>query len=270
MLVRCETNDMASCAIQFIKQQKAEKISPYVYLNIMKYGARNDEVISWISIDGEGSIEAIYVLYYDCLHAFVPGADEKSFNYLAALVSSCAPRTVMLSGISDEINIPAFATGWLTDHNYVIDMDRVGIAPRSFISVLADDADIEAIADLMMADSYYIGVYERNNLVRQMKERFHDGFSRYVIIREGNSVAAACSTYGECDDLAIVGGVIVGPEYRRRGYASDIEGHICKSLEDEGKMRVAFVSTENTKSLALHKKLGGVKIGMIHKYVRSA
>lgn len=267
MLLRCESDSMVERAIQFIKRHRAEKTSPYIYLNLVKYGASNDDVLSWILVNDKESMVAIYVLYYDCLHAFVPSVDEKSFSILLDLVTDYVPRTVMVSGVPEEVEIPGFGAEWLTDHNYIIDMDNVGVFPRDYKSVLAVDADIEAIADLMIADSHYSDIYDRSILVRQMRERLCDGFSRFVIIRDEDRVAAACSTYGESDDLAMVGGVIVGPEYRRRGFASDIEEHICKTLEDCKKSRIALVSVTNTQSLALHEKLGAVRIGMIHKFV---
>lgn len=269
MIEKCTSERQVKKAIAFLLGNGAMKTSPYMYLNLSCFGVGNKDVMSWMLKSEDSKVLAIYLKYYDCLHVFMPYGGEEERAALQVLVESINPRTVMITGCSESASFGYFEDGWSIDHNYIIDMDGIGTRPREYASVLADDSDMEKIADLMVSDSHYSDVYDRDVLIRQMRDRFQRGYSRYYVIRDGNAIAAACSTYGEYNGLSMIGGVIVDPSYRRRGYASDVEGHICESLEKDGMSRVGFVSTANLQSLALHEKLGAVKIGTIHKFIRT-
>ena len=65
-----------------------------------------------------------------------------------------------------------------------------------------------------------------------------------------------------------LGGVIVHPEYRRRGLAGDVENFACHILAKEGISRVGFVNYLNNASLALHEKLGAFSIATLAKFMK--
>ena len=81
--------------------------------------------------------------------------------------------------------------------------------------------DIPQIVDLLIADPEYVNVYDRKVLSDQMFDRYDGGFSRYFVVKMDGKVVSTCSTYGEVPGFALVGGVIVHPDYRRRGLAGE-------------------------------------------------
>lgn len=158
---------------------------------------------------------------------------------------------------------------YLLERNYIIDMDAVGERKQGiYRSKVVKRESIPAIVDLLLTEDEYSIVYDRESLLNQLLDRYDSGISRFYAIEENGSIIASCSSYGETKELAIVGGVIVHRDFRGRGYAFDVDAHICVDLFHEGKSCISFVNYENKASLALHKKLGGVIYSTYYKYIR--
>ena len=153
--------------------------------------------------------------------------------------------------------------------NYIVDMRNLGLEEKDYQCEIADRNSIIDIADLLIADSEFSNVYRRQTLIDQMLERYDDGFSRYFIIRKDEKVVAAYNTAGEVPGFAIINGLIVHPQYRHKGYASEIMNFACHILEKENiKSRVSFVNKNNVASLSLHEKNGAYKIATLAKFVK--
>ena len=210
------------------------KSTPYLYVNIIKYGLGTKKVNAWIDQSNNGCIEGIYLLYYDCIHFYTNDITNYPIDRLVDFINNHRHRVIMLQGdIGDRIN-DTLET-YYSERNHVIDMDKCGLESRDYMSEIAKREDIPEIVDLLMNDPEYINVYNYNVLLEQMLERYDGGFSRYFIVKMDNRVVATCSTYGEVDGFALVGGTIVHPEYRRRGFAGDVENYACYVLEKEEK-----------------------------------
>ena len=185
------------------------------------------------------------------------------------MIAQLAPRVTMLQDVIGQSIKEALLKEYMLERNYIIDMDGINVElETTFKSVIANREDIVQIADLLLSEEEYAIVYDRDVLIRQMLERYDLGISRYYAVKEGGLIAASCSTYGETDDFALIGGVIVHKDFRRRGLAADVENHACADLEAEGLSRVGFVNYENAPSLALHKKLGALVHATYFKYIR--
>lgn len=243
------------------------KATPYLYVNTIKYGLGTDNVFTWIDRNDENKIEGVYLLYYDCIHFYTNDIAGYPVERLIEFIRSTDHRVLMLQGgigdrIDDEFNT------YYSERNHVIDMDKVGLEDKQYQSEIAQREDIAEIVDLLMADPEYVNVYDRKVLSDQMLDRFDGGFSRYFVVKMDGKVVATCSTYGEVPGFALVGGVIVHPDYRRRGFAGDVENFACHVLAKENISRVGFVNIHNTASLALHEKLGAFRVATLAKFVR--
>lgn len=245
---------------------KDYKTTPYLYINVIKYGLGTDNVFTWIDKNENDIIEAVYLLYYDCIHFFTKNVDSYPVDRLLQFIRSTPHRVIMVPG---EIGnrIEDFLPDHYSERNCVIDMDEVGLETKEYKSEIASRDDIDEIVDLLMADPLYKSVYNREVLIKQSYDRFDDNFSRYFVVRMDGKVVSTCSTFGEVPGFALIGGVIVHPEYRRRGLAADVENFTCKVLADEGVSRVGLVNYNNKPSLELHEKLGAKNIATIAKFV---
>lgn len=244
------------------------KSVPYLYTNLKTYDHTNENIKVFVD-ESEGKLMGIALFYYDCLHFYTAEQDSYPVVRLLELIDELKPKVIMLQ---DKIGLSIKDTlgdGFLLERNYIIDMD--GVAAKEgveFRSELVGAEDIEKIVDLLLSEEEYAIVYDRDVLFNQMMDRYERGISRYVAVKEGDLVVATCSTYGEADDFALVGGVIVHKDWRRRGLAADVENYICEILRRDNKTRIGFVNFENGPSLALHKKLGAVECAIYSKFIR--
>ena len=243
------------------------KATPYLYVNVIKYGLGTDNVFTWIDRNGADQIKGVYLLYYDCIHFYTNDINNYPMDRLLSFIRETNHRVLMLQGgVGDLINDQL--EDYYSERNHVIDMDKVGLEEKQYRSEIARREDIDAVVDLLIADPEYVNVYDREVLAEQMFDRFDSGFSRYFVVKMDNKVVATCSTYGEVPGFALVGGVIVHPEYRRKGLAGDVEQYACHVLEKEGISRVGFVNYNNAPSLALHEELGAFSVATLAKFVK--
>ena len=267
MIERCTDERNIEAAILYIGD--AFKKTPYLYANIKKYGCGNDRIKVWIDFEEEAdTIQGIYLLYYDCLHFFTRTNEKYEIEKALDMIQQLAPKVVMVQGDFGKRLEQDLNEIFEIERNHVIDMDKVGVDKTGFRSEVGVREDISQIVSLLLEDPEYRDVYEREILTDQMFDRFDGNFSTYFIVRMDDKVVASCSTYGEVEGFALLGGVIVHPDYRRRGLAADVENFACHYLTGQGISVVGFVNFNNTASLQLHEKLGAVAISTLFKFVR--
>jgi len=265
MLNRITKQDEIIEAVEYIGDNY--KATPYLYVNIIKYGLGTDNVFSWLDRNEDNRIEGIYLLYYDCIHFYTNNIEGYPVERLINFIHSKEHKVVMLQGgIGDRVE--EYLSPYYSERNHIIDMDKCGNEVKEYRSEIAIREDISEIVDLLMADPEYVNVYDKKILSDQLFDRFDGGFSRYFVVKMDGKVVATCSTYGEVQGFALVGGTIVHPDYRRKGLAGDVENFACHVLEKEKKSRVGFVNFHNTASLALHEKIGAVSIASLAKFIR--
>jgi|GEM_PF-1242852 len=267
MLKKCSDKKDVRAIMDYIGARYYQ--TPYLYVNAVKYGTGADHVSTWIDRDTSGRILGVYLLYYDCLHFFTNDEENSPVEKILDAAALLSPRVIMvLDGIGRRL-APFLENTFELERNHVISMDTVGIEPRAYESEIAKREDIEQIVQLMMGNDEYTSVYDEEILRQQMYDRFDNGFSRFFALRRDGKVVATCSTYGEVPGFALVGGVIVHPDYRHRGFASDVECFACHVLEQEHISRVGFVNFNNSASLALHEKIGARSVSILNKFVRN-
>lgn len=266
MLAKVSSEEDISKIVNYIGNNY--KSTPYLYANVIKYGLGTDNVFTWLDIDDQNRISGVYLIYYDCIHFYTNDINDYPVEKLLDFIKSHNHKVIMLQGgIGDRID-NELINEYYTERNHVIDMDKVGLTEREYLSTIGTREDISQIVDLLLADPEYENVYERKVLTDQMFERYDNGFSRYFVVKMDKKVVATCSTYGEVPGFALVGGVIVHPNYRRRGLAGDVENYACHILSKENISRVGFVNFYNTASLALHEKIGAFSIAILAKFIK--
>lgn len=245
--------------------------APYLYVNVIKYGLGTENIFTWMDRNNENKIEGIYQLYYDCIHFFTNDIISYPVEILLNFLKENDHKVIFLNeNIGKQIE-DKLLNNYSYAINYIMNLDHVGNGEISENSCeIGKREDIPQIADLLMSDREFYTVYDHKVLLRQLFDRFDSNFSRFFIIRNNNTIIASCSTKGEIDNFAILGGYIVHPDYRRQGLAEKIVNFACHTLENEGKNRVSFVNSMNVKSLSLHKKMGADVVSTIAKYVRKS
>lgn len=265
-MIEIFNSDEAKKLVSYVFEDK--KSVPYLYANLKTFQPDNPRVRLFCDNDESGVI-GIYILYYDCLHFYTKLLDSYPLDRVLETIEKLKPRVAMLQDQIGQAIKEKMEDRFLVERNYIIDMDGViSKNNQGFRSIIASREHIVAIADLLLSEEEYRIVYDRETLINQMLERFDQGISRYYAVIEDGTVAASCSTYGETDDLALIGGVIVHKDWRRQGLAGDVENHACADMRSEGLSCVGFVNYVNEPSLALHQKLGAVVHATYTKFIR--
>ncbi len=105
---------------------------------------------------------------------------------------------------------------------------------------------------------------EVGNLIMREPSRIKDllqGVS-YGIYKNGNLVAFAAAPH-ILEDLVIIRGVYTRPEFRGKGYASEVCSTITAQMINQGKEVFLYVSKDNLPALRVYKKLGFKETGHV-------
>ena len=249
------------------------RLVPYLYVNLKTFDGKNSSVSVFCDFNEKNGneIEGVYLLYYDCLHFYTKDTKGYSINKILDVVNKLKAKTLMLQEDVGKRISDILLNKYILERNYTFefDMQRVrSMGNQNFRSILALRTDISEIVDLMLTDDEYSIVYDREVLLDQMLQRFDSGISRYYIVRDGGKIVASSSTYGETDDIALIGGYIVHNQWRRLGLISDVADHMCYDLDRDGKTAIGFVNYDNRASRTFHEKIG-VKINATYyKFIR--
>lgn len=265
MITQIKDIQTAKDLVPYVVDEK--KSVPYLYADLKTFDPANENTKLYCDYE-DGAVKGIYLLYYDCLHFYTQSIEDYPRENVLKMIRELKPHVAMLQNDIGQSIKDQLTDDYLVEQNYIIDMDGIKVTPgESFKSVIADREDIVAIADLLLSEEEYSIVYDRDTLIRSMEERYDLGISRYYAVKENGMVVASCNTYGETDDLALIGGVIVHKDWRRLGLAADVDNHACADLQNEGLSRVGFVRYDNEPSLKLHLKLGALIHASYTKFI---
>lgn len=238
----------------------------YLYLDLKQYGLRSDRIEAYRQQDGE-RITAILLKYYSCLHVY---SADQSFDAgeLAAFFAEkgCAMlycRSETAQKLRNAFPLPLQKRAVITD-GWVARIRRVDREAQG-LAVAAAEEDFDQIVRLIYEDEEIGRSYRYAELAEQLRERSREGFSRSLVIKNGDLVIAHACTNAERDGLAVVAELLVRKAYRRRGYASEIWRELCGRLLSEGKEVYSFYYS--AESRALHRRIGFEEICLWTKIV---
>lgn len=255
MIRQCTANDKADI-LEYIGPNYGECL--YLYLDLLRYGVESSTVSVYVVTDGE-EINAVLLEYYSCLHIFSKKMDLEVGEIVSFIKESdysmiYCTRTLADALFSQLSDLPdknvSLTRGWVAQIQKV---NYAGITNSGEI-VLASEEDFLAIAELIFGDEDIGRSYEFERLTKQLIERNHQGYSRNLVIKDGNRIVAHACTNAETDTIAVVAELIVREEYRGLGYATQIWSFLCNCLLKEKKEVYSIYYSE--KSRRLHKKLG--------------
>lgn len=227
----------------------------YLYLNLKRYGLESERVEAYLQLEGE-KITAVMLQYYSCLHLY---ARDNSFDAAELASFFLEKRCTMLYCRAETAErvyraLPEplagraeVTTGWVA-RILRLDKEPKGIAQP------AESADFKQVAQLLSADAGIGKSYKFEDLERQLEERNREGYSRNLVIRQGDRVIAHACTNAELGRISVVAELIVREEFRNKGFASEILRDLCGKLLAEGKDVYSFYFVEEAR--ALHRRIG--------------
>lgn len=237
----------------------------YLYLNLKKLAFQHEQVKVWADIDSMNEIHLLGLSYYDCLHLYSRDNQFCKTELSEKILSKIKPRVMfmpeeMMAALADDL------TGtYNCNYSTLMSIDKK-VEMNTEEVTFAQLEDMGEIARLITSDKYFANTYNKENLEKQMIERFQNGFSRHSIIKKDGKIIAHYATLAEADDLAVAGLFVVDDNYRGKGYGKKVAAHLFNSLVDENKTAVLFPINEV--SFQLHLGLGHKINGSIAKLIR--
>lgn len=227
----------------------------YLYIDLKKYGFDNENVHLWYQ-EEDGEICAILLQYYNGMHLY---SRDGNFNPkpVSEIIQKANPA--MVCGMHETIGkLKPFFPDKTIELGKVVQLNHYsGIHDED--AVRANRSELGEIVDLLMTDEVMGGPYTRELLYKQFLERYDTGFGRsYIHRNEEGKIFAHSGTYAELDDIAVISGGIVDPNYRRHGEYARILGSVCGSLVEEGKTVISYYYKVAAWS---HKQVGFEELG---------
>ena len=265
MLLPCSHDEDVRHILEYIGDDFAA--APYLYVDLKHYGISNPPHVKiWVDQHGV-ELCGVYLLYYDTLHFFTK-ENRYPVHVFWDMVARLDPKVVFAPGGVDRTLSGGMPAKYQAEKYYIVDLNvsRPLLSPPGV--EIADKEDLDSIAELMLTDPEYETVYDRDILKEQLISRFESGFSRYFIIRRGEKIVASYSTYGECDKMYILSGLLVHPDCRRQGLGTQIMNFAHKAVADDGVKGISCLRCDNMATIAIHKKLGASFIATQYKFIR--
>lgn len=203
--------------------------NPYFYINLSKYGYKED-ISFYISEDFKyGAME-----YYDSLKI----AGNVTENNICELDTLLGKNHRMIS--SERQIIEILDKKELPNSHYKAEYGSAYIL-ESFKKIkherkieLAMPKDTREIANLILSSSHFSSNYRVNILEKQLRIRMVEGFSRNYIIRDKGKIIAHIATYAEYENTAITSGLVVDENYQNQMLGFILESHLVNQLKKEG------------------------------------
>lgn len=142
--------------------------------------------------------------------------------------------------------------------SYMGYVEKIGIKrkyPHLQVKYISTDDEIGMQYDLLLSAKEYLGVMpdsKEKYITGQRKIINTNSRTAYLLIDD--KMVSSCSTISEYDKSAIVTGVVTSPEFRNKGYGSEVLICLFETLISEGKNPYLFYS--NPVASSVYKKLG--------------
>lgn len=259
--MREATEQDRAAIIEYLQKDKKDCI--YLYIDIMNYGVCSENMKVWMEEDAEG-LSLVVMKYYDSFQVY----SHKALCDTAPIVELLQQFPVsMVSGRRDIIEqLERECADYQATYGVVFVMDRYRAMRTDVEVVLAAEADVLEIAELICSDAEIGGHYTVENLAAQLAERIRTGTGRSYIIRENGAIVAHSATYAEAEGIAVVGGTIIKPECRNGNYYMVLSNYMLQQLAQEEK--VAYTFSISDKMMRYHDMLH-TKCGEYGKIVRN-
>ncbi len=264
MMVKCTPEDIPA-VLDYIGDDFVQCF--YMYMDILECGIEDDGLGLWTA-EKDGAIACVYYQYYDCLHIF--GREGCETGDALALIDEIRPKVISSSEkVIEQLRAVLPMDEYMYELNHIITASIELDGGREVDIREAEESDVPEIAELMLKADIFRDVYDYEGLCESLRRRLQEGFGRLFIIRdEEGRMIATNATNAETDRIAVIGGLVTDPEMRGRGLGRAITASTWNLVRREGKQGLAFLITDNEKTISLHRKMGFDFIGFSARLIR--
>ena len=216
----------------------------YLYLDMIQYGCNSETTQTWIQSNGD-RITSVALMYHTALHVYSRELDFDVYE-LVQFILDVNPTIICAYAELIKLLEPYLCSrGFVSEYGHIGILDHCEPATEATDICLANEEDINEIAQLLYEDEDIGASYAYEDLVRQMKERMESGFVRSYVVKDNGHVVAHLATGAEVGKVSTVCYGITAPGYRGRGYFRNLMAHLCVELGKEGKEVYSVYYMEN-------------------------
>ncbi len=233
-----ETGDKKEI-LKYLRQEISACV--YLYIDILNYDISTDKMTVWIEQSSKG-IQMVVMKYYDSFQIYSHDRNC-SLDGVVQLIEKY--RVSMISGQKEIIErLENICLLYKASYGKVFLMDGYRQLNTTIHVERAFESQARQIAELICMDKEIGSHYKVEDLEAQLVGRFHTGTGRSYIIKDKEKIVAHSATYAETEDIAVVGGTIILPEYRNTEYYMVISNYILEKLLKEGKKVFTFAASD--------------------------
>lgn len=237
--MRIAKEDDLPSILEYLKHDIVNCI--YMYIDIVNYGIKTDNMCVWIQEENDG-IHFIIMKYYDSLQLYT---HKKKYDIIPVKEIIETVQVSMISGRDDIIRqLETVCNDYFSTYGKIFLMDRYHKVKKEIKVELATENDSYEIAKLICMEPSFAIHYTVAVLAEQLAERIRTKTGRSYIIRENGKIIAHSATYAEQNEVAVVSGTIVHPEYRNTDYYLVLSNHMIEQLERESKKAYTFAVSD--------------------------
>lgn len=248
--------DEKEAAIVLSQLKSLRKNCLYLYCNLSRYGIRNSNFKVLIN-DKTNLVIGQY--YGDSIHIM---AQTEITDDEACFISAIQPRTVFSS-----VKLP-FLQGYNEETTGVYMLKAKSLEINDDHSLInLKKEEMKSLTEFLYLHSLeYQRTYDKTKLYQQLTERLVSGYCRYFGLFQNEELIGCAFTKAETEDTMIVGGILVSPDYRGRGFGKLLCKYKAAIAVSENKEAFCFIDDTNTPSIGLHTSCGYRKVSTVFKY----
>ena len=239
--MRIATNKELPVILNQISKDKLQNV--YLYIDVLVYGVDDANIDIWFELFDDGIV--ILLRYYDSFQVFKSTSAALPEN-ISAVIEKYKPKMISARlDVAKELSLYLDANYQLTS-GYVLKYDGATEQDikQSEVSY-ASKSDFEEIAKLICSDDEIGAHYSVDVLQEQLISRMESKTGRNVVIKDKSKLVAHFATYAEVSGLAVLGGLIILPEYRGKGYARLLMSYLSEILIKEKREVILFCNNEH-------------------------
>lgn len=239
----------------------------YLYIDITNYGISSAHMKVWYT-EENGELSLVAMKYYDSYQIYSHKTDCGLDGLCGLLRENPA---AMVSGRKDLIErLERELEGYTATYGIVFCFytNPSGRSQESEFQIIrATQEDTMDIARLMCSDDNFAAHYTVEGLSGQLADRIHTKTGRsYIARNDKGELIAHIATFAETEDVAVVSGAVVLPEYRKTDVFVQLDSYMGYHMWQEHKRLYAFA---NSKKMIKLQKMYGTVCGEYGKLERS-
>ena len=218
--------------------------NPYLYIDAVSFGFSGENIETYLFYENDEIAVVIY-RYYNSLQICALIEEVSVFEIVEFIKNG---NFDMISGNayiikSLEVGLKEFYTahfGSIMMFNKRKGLEQTGN------QIMAEPKDCAEIARLICTDQAIGGHYSPDVLQKQLEERMLHFGCKNAIIKEHGKIVAHAATYADCNEFAIIGGVITDLQCRGKGYGGSVVAFLTKQLLIEDKSPLLYCYESKT------------------------